>query len=92
MRAAPAISALPTASGHARRTHQDSSEYPSGPLIYEIARGRQRDQLAQREAYRTRSGRLLAFAGILATLCIACLLYTSPSPRDRQKSRMPSSA
>jgi RNA polymerase sporulation-specific sigma factor len=26
-----------------------------------------------------------------AELCI-CLLYTSPSPRDRQKSRMPSSA
>ena len=25
-------------------------------------------------------------------LCSACLLYTSPSPRDRQKSRMPSSA
>ena len=25
-------------------------------------------------------------------LVIACLLYTSPSPRDRQKSRMPSSA
>ena len=24
--------------------------------------------------------------------CIPCLLYTSPSPRDRQKSRMPSSA
>ena len=24
--------------------------------------------------------------------CRACLLYTSPSPRDRQKSRMPSSA
>ena len=23
---------------------------------------------------------------------ITCLLYTSPSPRDRQKSRMPSSA
>ena len=27
-----------------------------------------------------------------ATLAVACLLYTSPSPRDRQKSRMPSSA
>ena len=35
-----------------------------------------------------------------ADLCVAlatakgeaCLLYTSPSPRDRQKSRMPSSA
>ena len=26
------------------------------------------------------------------TGCMACLLYTSPSPRDRQKSRMPSSA
>ena len=24
--------------------------------------------------------------------CSGCLLYTSPSPRDRQKSRMPSSA
>ena len=26
------------------------------------------------------------------TVPTACLLYTSPSPRDRQKSRMPSSA
>ena len=32
--------------------------------------------------------------GKTATLSrtIVCLLYTSPSPRDRQKSRMPSSA
>ena len=37
--------------------------------------------------------------GLLSTLSVAnlgdneiCLLYTSPSPRDRQKSRMPSSA
>ena len=27
-----------------------------------------------------------------ATMIQVCLLYTSPSPRDRQKSRMPSSA
>ena len=27
-----------------------------------------------------------------AVLAVTCLLYTSPSPRDRQKSRMPSSA
>ena len=27
-----------------------------------------------------------------ADLAYFCLLYTSPSPRDRQKSRMPSSA
>ena len=25
-------------------------------------------------------------------MCLACLLYTSPSPRDRTRSRMPSSA
>ena len=29
---------------------------------------------------------------IQATVRNTCLLYTSPSPRDRQKSRMPSSA
>ena len=29
---------------------------------------------------------------IIKTLNLDCLLYTSPSPRDRQKSRMPSSA
>ena len=28
----------------------------------------------------------------LVIVCDICLLYTSPSPRDRQKSRMPSSA
>ena len=33
-------------------------------------------------------------AGLASTLARsqACLLYTSPSPRDRQRSRMPSSA
>ena len=30
--------------------------------------------------------------GIRCSLLSGCLLYTSPSPRDRQKSRMPSSA
>ena len=31
-------------------------------------------------------------AKILCLMGACCLLYTSPSPRDRQKSRMPSSA
>ena len=31
-------------------------------------------------------------AGTTTTSASSCLLYTSPSPRDRQKSRMPSSA
>ena len=30
--------------------------------------------------------------GVALMLFVYCLLYTSPSPRDRQKSRMPSSA
>ena len=29
---------------------------------------------------------------LLVVFILTCLLYTSPSPRDRQKSRMPSSA
>ena len=32
------------------------------------------------------------FDQLLPGIPLACLLYTSPSPRDRQKSRMPSSA
>ena len=31
-------------------------------------------------------------ASVVNMLVTPCLLYTSPSPRDRQKSRMPSSA
>ena len=34
----------------------------------------------------------LVFALADAPHLYGCLLYTSPSPRDRQKSRMPSSA
>ena len=34
--------------------------------------------------------RLLLFA--LSKIAYTCLLYTSPSPRDRTRSRMPSSA
>ena len=41
------------------------------------------------------AGHTLVIDGItykLRLLPSGCLLYTSPSPRDRQKSRMPSSA
>ena len=30
--------------------------------------------------------------GTMQDQCVVCLLYTSPSPRDRTRSRMPSSA
>ena len=35
---------------------------------------------------------IISAALVLFILSLTCLLYTSPSPRDRQKSRMPSSA
>ena len=38
------------------------------------------------------NGRSLVIAMDHARVFDTCLLYTSPSPRDRQKSRMPSSA
>ena len=37
-------------------------------------------------------GTLVFWKNDTAELIFNCLLYTSPSPRDRQKSRMPSSA
>ena len=42
-----------------------------------------------RKAAKAHSGEGV-FAGV--PFLLNCLLYTSPSPRDRQKSRMPSSA
>ena len=44
-----------------------------------------------------RAGQFVLAISVAATIAIpstreGCLLYTSPSPRDRQKSRMPSSA
>ena len=35
---------------------------------------------------------LYTVLGLIFAMVVVCLLYTSPSPRDRQKSRMPSSA
>ena len=64
---------------------------PSGPCMYNVA---------MRFA---RAGESSSFYDVLSKCywkehggcsehCYICLLYTSPSPRDRQKSRMPSSA
>ena len=36
--------------------------------------------------------RYVAGGSLRRRYVVSCLLYTSPSPRDRQKSRMPSSA
>ena len=34
----------------------------------------------------------IIFGGAIQVTLLTCLLYTSPSPRDRTRSRMPSSA
>ena len=39
-----------------------------------------------------RAGKEIVSVKAEAIYALPCLLYTSPSPRDRQKSRMPSSA
>jgi len=48
------------------------------------------------DAYRMKNGERFGSSRLTGELrldpCIACLLYTSPSPRDRTRSRMPSSA
>ena len=45
-----------------------------------------------RKTYEEAEATAIGTEYLRAGLLPACLLYTSPSPRDRQKSRMPSSA
>ena len=52
---------------------------PPNPMVYEIL------EAVDSEKVKAKKIELLRTHG-------DCLLYTSPSPRDRQKSRMPSSA
>ena len=68
-------------------------------LIEEITQRIEEKSKPTREAYlaridgmknRTRGADRLGCANVAHA--IACLLYTSPSPRDRTRSRMPSSA
>ena len=40
----------------------------------------------------TRKDQVLRLEGAIEALNMTCLLYTSPSPRDKTVSRMPSSA
>ena len=67
------------------RTYRLAARLMNCGIGYEEALRFRVEQVCQR--------RELAFARLLvAQDPEGCLLYTSPSPRDRQKSRMPSSA
>ena len=54
------------------------------------------DKPTAEEFFEIYKGVLPEFTSIIDQMvigpCIVCLLYTSPSPRDRTRSRMPSSA
>ena len=50
-------------------------------------------EISSGEAINEKDGKIRRWKNIfLPSTLSSCLLYTSPSPRDRQKSRMPSSA
>ena len=54
-----------------------------------------KDELEQLQGFRRQNNEITFQLGnidIQKAILEGCLLYTSPSPRDRQKSRMPSSA
>ena len=59
-------------------------------------KGKSLGYLEENFASKLKSGDTFYFAGKMLQFIkirdMTCLLYTSPSPRDRQKSRMPSSA
>ena len=61
--------------------------FPIAKIAAKLAVGYSLDELKNDITNRT----LAAFEPTIDYI-VTCLLYTSPSPRDRQKSRMPSSA
>ena len=66
-------------------TYGEEVKFGGGKVIRD---GQGQSQLLAAEVVDT----LITNALIIDHWGIVCLLYTSPSPRDRQKSRMPSSA
>ena len=64
-------------------------------IIEAIAEARSHGDLSENAEYQYAKEQQSLIEGKISDLESAvsrCLLYTSPSPRDRQKSRMPSSA
>ena len=68
---------------------QESQEHLK-PLM--VARGYQDKSIRRLENYNTRNLPVVLGLGASIDFHNACLLYTSPSPRDQRGSRMPSSA
>ena len=72
--------------------HDHNEKHRAGELV---ARAREEDILVLSDAGMptvSDPGYGLVAEAAAQGVVVTCLLYTSPSPRDRQKSRMPSSA
>ena len=59
-----------------------TEEHKDGKIYLHTVQGGEKHEYILGNGYKTESWKIVN----------TCLLYTSPSPRDRQKSRMPSSA
>ena len=60
--------------------------------VMDVAREMREQRETAEEMFRRDDIRKNLRDKLMRTARMSCLLYTSPSPRDRQKSRMPSSA
>ena len=68
---------------------QDPNTYSA---LGEVGAVSEKRSLWQRLMLDLRKAPMTARFGMIVILGYICLLYTSPSPRDRTRSRMPSSA
>ena len=72
--------------------HSIYFDVPDGRMIFAIPRGKVTYIGTTDTPYEASLERIVVTQADLDYLLKACLLYTSPSPRDRTRSRMPSSA
>ena len=63
-----------------------------GPAARDVLQPLTGANLSEIKYYWFTTGEIAGVRGTISRTGYTCLLYTSPSPRDRQKSRMPSSA
>ena len=76
-----------------KKVSKKSIQYLNSLIATRTAKSRYVDDMKRVvELYKDRKITTEREAALTITLLLSCLLYTSPSPRDRTRSRMPSSA
>ena len=87
-----AFFALPVENFSTTTGQPTNAVYGFTSMLINVLRDEQPTHVAVAFDVSRRSFRTEQYADYKANRSESCLLYTSPSPRDRQKSRMPSSA